>query len=258
MAAAWPAHWWDLPIAAIDVETTGLDATADRIIEIAVVHMRAGVVEERYCSLVNPGRPVGPDSERITGISDADVADAPPFSEIAAEVAQRLQGHGILAYNLGFDRAFVENELRVCELAWPTDAPLIDPLTLARGIFPEQRGFKLGRVAERLGIELVEAHRADHDAAAAGEILYAMRAHLPEGLRDLLELQSEWAQDHARRTANWRGGARKADPSLILRGEAADEDGVYRLGPAYRYSRDGDVDPLRFIFRRLPAGGSSR
>ena len=68
------APWWDLPIAALDVETTGLNDDVDTIIEIAVVHMRAGEVEDRFCSLVNPGRPIPEDSTRITGITDDDVA----------------------------------------------------------------------------------------------------------------------------------------------------------------------------------------
>ena len=247
--------WWDLPIAAIDVETTGLDAANDAIIEIAIVYMRAGEVEQPWGSLVHPGRPIGPDAQRITGITDADVASAPRFADIAAEVVSRLEGRAILAYNLAFDREFVERALQAAGQTWPAGAILIDPLVLARGRFSELRSKKLSRHADHLGVSLEEAHRAEHDAEAAGRVLYAMRANLPDALADLLELQSDLALAHARDTASWKGGAREADPSLILMGSTTAEDGSYRLGAAYRYSSGPDVDPLRFIFRRLPATG---
>ncbi len=249
------AHWWDLPIAALDVETTGLDPKNDAIIEIAIVHMRAGEVEESWSSLVHPGRPIGPDAQRITGITDADVADAPRFADVAEETAARLEGRAILAYNLAFDREFVERALDAGGRQWPEKAVLLDPLILARGLFPDVRSRKLARIAERLGVTLEEAHRAEADAEAAGRVLYGMRAHLPDALSELLELQSQWAVAYARDTASWRGGAREADPALVLMESPTTDDGSYRLGPAYRYGRDPDVDPLRFIFRRLPATG---
>ena len=248
-------RWWDLPIAALDVETTGLDPKNDAIIEIAIVHMRAGEVEEAWGTLVQPGRPVGPDSQRITGISDADLVDAPRFAEIAKEVSERLEGRALLAYNLAFDREFIERALTANGLDWPPDAVVFDPLILARGRYPELKSRKLGRIAEHLGVPLEEAHRAAADAEAAGRVLYAMRQQLPEELSLLLELQSDFALAYARETASWRGGAREADPALVLMGGATAEDGSYRLGPAYRYGRDPDLDPLRFIFRRLPTTG---
>ncbi len=253
----WPQNWWDLPIAAVDVETTGLSADDNHIIEVAIVHMCAGEVQDRYCTLVNPKTPIGKDSTRITGITDADVANAPTFPKIAKEVASRLSGRAVLAYNLAFDRGFLERALTAAGESWSDDAPQLDPLILARGIYPERRSFKLGVIARRLNIPLEEAHRADHDAEAAGNILYAMREHLPVRLQELLELQSEWAIAYARKTANWRSGPREADASLILGDTDESDDGDYRLGPSYRYSRDPDFDPLRFIYRRLsPSGGS--
>ncbi len=254
----WPQNWWDLPIAAVDVETTGLSAETDRIIEVAIVHMCGGEVQDRYCTLVNPQTPIGPDSTRITGITDADVKNAPTFPKIAKEVAARLKGRAVLAYNLSFDRGFLERALNDSGESWDNDAPQLDPLILARGIFPDRRSFKLGVIARRLNIPLEEAHRADHDAEAAGNVLYAMREHLPVRLQELLELQSEWAIAYARKTAHWRSGPREADANLILGDSEATEDGDYRLGPSYRYNRDADFDPLRFIYRRLSPPGGSR
>jgi len=256
--ADWPENWWDLPIVALDVETTGLSADEDKIIEVALVHMRAGEVEDVYCKLVQPGRPIGPDAERITGITDEDVKDAPRFEEIAHEVAAMLENRAVLAYNLSFDRGFIEKALGESGLSWPETAPMLDPLILARGLFPDQRGFKLGIIAKKVGVSLEEAHRASHDAEAAGRVLYAMGDLLPANLQELLELQSEWAAAFSRKTAGWRGGSRGGHESLILTENQASDDGLYRMGPAYRYNRDPDLDPLRFIFRKLPTSGGTR
>ena len=85
-----------------------------------------------------------------------------------------------------------------------------------------------------------------------------MRELLPENLGELLVLQSEWAKAYAQRAASWRGGNRMADTSLVVEDNAPGQAENYRLGPAYRYSRDPDVDPMRFIFRRLPTTGANR
>ncbi len=61
--------WFDYPLAIVDVETTGLDPDNDRVIEIAVVHMRAGKVEDVYTSLVDPERELPPEAASITGIT---------------------------------------------------------------------------------------------------------------------------------------------------------------------------------------------
>src|SRR5882724_2247255 len=82
--------WVDLPIALIDVETTGTDAVADRIVEIGIVYGRAGEVYERRSWLVNPGGPIPQEARDIHGITDEMVADKPRFAEIAAEVVLAL------------------------------------------------------------------------------------------------------------------------------------------------------------------------
>ncbi len=255
--AKWPDKWWDMPIAALDLETTGLSDETDQIVEVGIIWMRAGEVEKRYCKLVNPGCPIPEDSSKITGITDEDVKDAPSFAEIADEVAEHLQGRAILAYNLSFDKGFLERDLKLHGHEWP-DSPSFDPLVLARGVFPGQRGYKLGLIAKRLEIPLEEAHRADHDAEAAARVMYAMGDHLPARLNELLELQSAWAIEQARSTAHWRRGPRQADASLVLGDSDAGDDDTFRLGPSYRYSRESDRDPLRFIYRRLPTSGGNR
>jgi DNA polymerase III epsilon subunit family exonuclease len=246
----WPDLWFDLPLAVIDVETTGFNPDEDRIIEVAVIHFHRGQVTEEWGQLVNPGRPIPSAVQTLTGITDADVAAAPPFSAIAAEVAQRLQRRGLVAYNLSFDRGFIRAELTRCGLSWPDDAPIFDPLIFARQ-FLRDGSKKLGKVAERLGINLVEAHRAIDDATTAGLVLYAFQDRLPARLQDLQVLQAQWERQQAQDTSNWRRPRRSDDAWGIDNADAAQTIG---LGPAYLYG--DDPDPLRALYRSIPEARS--
>lgn len=77
-----------------DVETTGTDPQHDRVTQVAVVDERGGV----WQTLVNPGRPIPPHVQELTGITDAAVADAQPFAAVAAELSARLGGHVLVGF----------------------------------------------------------------------------------------------------------------------------------------------------------------
>jgi len=104
------AAWHDLPIALLDVETTGRDASVDRVVEIGIADGRHGGVIARYNWLINPGIPIPAEVSAVHGIKDEDVKDAPRFATIAHEVAAALSGCVPAAYNAAFDRAFLVNE----------------------------------------------------------------------------------------------------------------------------------------------------
>lgn len=242
----WPEKWKDLPLAVIDVETTGLDSEEDRIIEIGIIRFEHGEVVETYGKLVNPERPIPEDSTRITGITDSDVEDAATFGQIADEVYQRLQGVGIVAYNLSFDRGFVRKELARCGLSWPEESPTLDPLIFARQFFKNERRKNLGRICELLGIPLEEAHRATHDATVTGHVLYAFADRLPETLEELLMLQAQWEQLQAQEMSGWRSRDGQGVESLS---DAMGGPSV-GLGPAYIYG--DEADPLRALYMSVP------
>jgi len=180
------AAWHDLPIALIDLETTGRDASVDRIVEIGIVVGVGGVVVERFNWLVNPGQPIPDEARAVHGISDDDVKDAPPFASVAKEIAAALMGRIPAAYNAPFDRAFLVNEFARSghapeQSALPCPAlrrevEWVDPLVWAREIQREERSKALGEVAARLGVALENAHRASDDAEAALRVLYLLAA----------------------------------------------------------------------------------
>jgi len=247
-------EWFERPLAVVDVETTGLDPESDRVIEVAILKMAAGEVEERYCSLVNPGREISEEISNLTGIKQEELSQAPAFADIATEVRARLGDLGLVAYNLSFDRAFLKAELSRVGVTWEPE-PCIDPLIFVREFHRGQGSKRLSSVAERLGISLDNAHRADADAEAAGRVLYAFRPELPRELEELLLLQSQWAQQQENEMANWRsrrGGGALDDGAAAL----TTQDRGNALGPAYLYGDDSD--PVRAMFSHLPDSSSRR
>lgn len=172
----------DVPLALIDTETTGKDPQrGDRLIEIGVVHYDKGVITNRFSMLIDPTIPIPGEASAVHGIFDKNVKGKPRFEAVAKEIAKWLEGRVPVAYNASFDRTFIYAEMRRAGVApstamsvppaLRTNVEWIDPLVWARIAQPEAKGFKLGMVAERLGVSLVNAHRATDDAEAAGSVL---------------------------------------------------------------------------------------
>ena len=106
----WPQKWKVLPLAVIDVETTGLDPAVDRVIEIGIIRFEAGEVVETYGELISPGCPVPPEVTKITGIKEEDLEGKPKFEELAEAIHEhsgRSSGP-VVKVNCG---AFVESLL---------------------------------------------------------------------------------------------------------------------------------------------------
>jgi len=87
------------PLAFFDLETTGLDVTNDRIIEIAILKMNPDGTQETFAKRVNPEMPISSESSEITGIKDADVKDCPTFSDLASEIATFIGDADLAGYN---------------------------------------------------------------------------------------------------------------------------------------------------------------
>lgn len=194
--------WASTSLVVLDFETTGLDPERDRVIEIGLACLRDGVIEHSKNWLVNPGMPICQESKEITGITDEMVAAAPPFEAVWPEVRTFLEGRIPVAYNHAFDSKFLWAECRRMGLpprgselppACSDEGVWIDPLVWAREIQKEEKGHKLGEVCARLGVPLENAHRASHDAEAAGRVLLALAGGMPERYGDLLRVQQRYA-----------------------------------------------------------------
>jgi DNA polymerase-3 subunit epsilon len=149
------------PIEFVDLETTGSDATADRITEIGVVEASTAGIE-RWSVLVDPGMPVPPFVARLTGIDDAMLRGQPSFESLAAALAERLDGKLFVAHNARFDYGFLKNEFRRAGIAFRADT--LCTVRLSRALFPSVERHGLDALIARLNLAPQGRHRALADA----------------------------------------------------------------------------------------------
>jgi DNA polymerase-3 subunit epsilon len=167
-------------LAAIDVETTGLFPTVDRVIEIAILVMEIdGRPVRQFCSLVNPARDVGATS--IHGISAEDVSGAPTFAALAGHVVKALDGVvALVGHNVWFDNSFLKSEFARLGHDWP-EAPTLCTMRLAGG-------GRLSQCCEDFGVALPTlSHSAEADAKASADLLLRL---LPDSPRELARLRN--------------------------------------------------------------------
>ncbi len=153
----------------IDVETTGLSRKQDRILELAIVTTDPkGQVLDEWVSRFNPQGRVGP--THIHGITEADVRDAPLFTDSLPDVNRLLMGHAIAAHNANFDLAFLRAEY--ARAGWTLPAvPSLCTLQASRVYLPSLRRRRLPDCCLACGIKLRGAHSALGDAKATAALL---------------------------------------------------------------------------------------
>lgn len=149
---------------ALDVETTGLEPDVDEIIEVAAVKFRGDEVLETFQKLIRPRHSLPLKITRLTGITQADVADAPPFPVVAPELARFVKSYPIVGHSIGFDlRMLSAHGMRLPQ-------PAYDTFDLATLLVPNAPSYSLLALATRLGIVHPEAHRALADADVARQV----------------------------------------------------------------------------------------
>ena len=143
---------------ALDLETTGLDPERDAVIEIGVVRFRGSRTEAEWSTLVNPGRPIPPFVNQLTGINDDMLVDAPRFSQVLSDLQDFVGDIPILGHSVAFDLAFLHRK------GLFTLNPTLDTFDLASVLLPSAGRYRLGALASALGIPVRGAHRALDDA----------------------------------------------------------------------------------------------
>jgi DNA polymerase-3 subunit epsilon len=175
----------------LDVETTGLQPSRQRIIEIAIVRFAGGVICNQWESLCNPERRVPVYITKLTGIDDDLLTNAPSFAAIANDVVELLDGAVIVGHNVAFDLNFLNEELKRLGLN-PVVNERVDTLALASRLIPSLRKPTLSAVAEKLGLQAPPSgrHRAGPDAALTGAVAVALvRQAADAGYRSIEELK---------------------------------------------------------------------
>lgn len=165
------------PIAFIDIESTGADPVKDRIIEFGAVVLMPDGTRREWAQRFNPGIPISPEAAEVHGITDADVADCPPFSEHAVRIVLAIRNKDLGGYNLRrFDLPILDEELRRSGHRLELDGVrVIDCF----GIFSKKEPRKLEDAVRRYcGREHEGAHGALADAGATLDVLLGqLEAH---------------------------------------------------------------------------------
>jgi DNA polymerase III subunit epsilon len=181
--------------AVVDLETTGLYPSTDRVVEVGIVHLNTGTeITGQFCTLINPGRDVGPTHHH--GIKAADVHDAPTFAAAAATIWQLLTGRVLVAHNADFDVRFLAAEFRRCGVSLPP-LHVMCTMRLASYYLSGLPARSLPACCAAAGVTLSQHHNALGDAQAAAGLLACFRAahrQLPHSWAQALSqaVQTSW------------------------------------------------------------------
>ena len=159
---------------ALDLETTGLDAHSDRIIEVGAIKFRGGEEIDTYSTLVNPMRPLSRFIVGLTGISQEDVDAAPLWDEVVGDVAAFIGTHPMVGHRVGFDAGFLKSHNA------PAKGPLYDTYELAAVLLPGSPDYSLGGLSSRFKFRHDDPHRALSDALATRDIFSLLVGRLLE------------------------------------------------------------------------------
>ncbi|MGZ6365157.1 MAG: exonuclease domain-containing protein [Ktedonobacteraceae bacterium] len=158
---------------ALDLETTGLSAEQDAILEIAAIKFQGATILDKMETLISPGRSIPFRVQRLTGITPKHVSDAPNFESISRSLQQFLGDYPIVGHSIPFDVGFLRRRGLV------RTNPLIDTFELATVLLPSLPSYNLGQVAKALDVQLVPGrHRAMVDTLLAMEVFLALHQRL--------------------------------------------------------------------------------
>jgi len=156
-----------------DVETTGLSAIYNTIIQLAAVKIKDGEIIDRYQSFANPHHKLQATTINLTGITDDMLEGAPEVEQVLKEFYEFAKDSILVAHNASFDIGFLNAGYKKIGIG-NADNPVIDTLELARFLYPDLKNYRLNTLAKRFNIELEHHHRADFDSEATGYLLIKM------------------------------------------------------------------------------------
>lgn len=179
-----------------DTETTGFDPkTGDRMVEIGCVEMINRVTTgQTFHAYFNPGRPMPAEAEAVHGLSDAFLADKPPFSQRAVELLDFIADSPLIAHNAAFDFGFLDHELGFCGHPPVCRTRMVDTVALARVRHPGAK-LSLDALCTRYGVD--RSHRTKHGALLDAELLAQVYVELRGGRQIGFELAAQGAATSA-------------------------------------------------------------
>ena len=155
-----------------DVETTGLSVLGgDRIVEIAGVKIKGCEKIDEFSSFINPQRDIPIESQNIHGISHEMIKDAPLSQEVLPKLIDFIGGACLVGHNVSFDLKFLCYELALAGRKLHQATPAVDTLKMARKLIPYLSNYRLGHLANSLGVKVKVTHRALDDVNLTTSIL---------------------------------------------------------------------------------------
>jgi DNA polymerase-3 subunit epsilon/ATP-dependent DNA helicase DinG len=229
---------------ALDLETTGLQAERDAIVEIGAVRFRGDAVLDTWSSLVNPNRTLPQKITRLTGITQGEVEHAPSLNSVLPSLKRFIGEHPVVGHNIQFDLAFLQRA------GYTTPPPALDTFELACILMPYASRYSLGKLMGELAIAFPTQHRALEDAQAVHALFIALleRAGRLDAkiIQEITRLgdRADWAlkfafQDLLRERARVAFASDTIGAQLAAKGAVADET----LG--LLFSRDRAERPLK-------------
>lgn len=177
----------------LDIETTGLSAQDDHVIEVAIVRFDREKIIEEWSSLVKPSISIPAFTTHLTGITNELVKDAPALKEVKDVIIEKLGSYPIMGHFIPFDVGFLN------EKGFGLKNQMLDTCQLAQAFIAKEPSYSLEVLCQKLGIRQVSAHRALDDVKANIELFWQISDHIralspkeKEAIRPLLE-KSDWA-----------------------------------------------------------------
>lgn len=160
----------------VDVETTGSSPARERVTEVGIVTVETDGDAQRvteWSSLVNPGVPIPPEIQWLTGITNEMVRDAPRFADLADSLYDRLSDAIFVAHNARFDYGFLKAEFARAGYDWR--AATLCTVRLSRHLYPDRGPHSLDAIVARFGLDGEQRHRALGDARVLWRLIERLR-----------------------------------------------------------------------------------
>ena len=168
----------DTTYCVLDLETTGFSFRTEKITEIGVMKIKNGEVLEEFSCFVNPEKSIPQQVVEVTNITDEMVKDAQTIDKVMPNLLEFLGDSVLVAHNADFDIGFLK--YNASQLGLSLKNTYIDTLRLAKDLFPDYKKYKLGIIADNLGIKVEVAHRALDDVDTTVKVFNVMISMLKE------------------------------------------------------------------------------
>jgi DNA polymerase III subunit epsilon len=221
-------NWWEGPLVAFDIETTGLDVEEARIVTATIAAVGGGAATEVVTLMADPGIPIPEEASAVHGITTERArAEGRPARDVVMAALSLLGAfpdtYPVVAYNARFDFTVLDREAARHDVAMWEPRPVIDPLVLDKHLDPYRKGSRrLEAVCEHYRCRLDGAHDSAHDALAAARVAYRIGQTTELGYMTapgLHDAQIKWAAEQARSLRNYFRQQGKAKAAMSVREE---------------------------------------